>query len=297
MKHSCRWRLGVCAAVLIAPLWLVAAEDGEDAAANGKYEVERDVVFSKVDDVELKLDAFIPVADGPLPAVLVVHGGAWRGGNKRQLGFYAESLAKRGYVAFAISYRLAPAHKFPAQIDDCRSAVCWVRENEAKYKVDSDRLGAIGYSAGGHLVALLGTTGKPPCDENGNVDTRLQAVVSGGAPCEFRSVPERSPVLSFWLDGTRKDKPENYKNASPTAFASKDSPPMFFFNGTKDVLVPVNRTKPLVDELKKHGVDAELYEIDGAGHIQAARNNEALAKSWQFFDKHLKSIKNNRVIE
>ena len=149
--------------------------------AEFKFEIRNDIVYSKVGDRELLLDAYLPEKGGPSPAVLVVHGGAWRMGNRKQLRGYAEALAKTGFVCFAIDYRLAPEHKFPAQIEDCRSAVKWMRANAAHYKVDPKKLGAIGYSAGGHLVSLLGTTGEAPTKENGNVDTRLQVVVAGGA--------------------------------------------------------------------------------------------------------------------
>jgi acetyl esterase/lipase len=146
--------------------------------AEFEFEILKDIVYSKVGDRELLLDAYLPKKEGASPAVLVVHGGAWRFGNRKQLRGYAEALAKAGIVSFAIDYRLAPKHKFPAQIEDCRSAVKWIRSNAEKYKVDPTKLGAIGYSAGGHLVSLLGTTGEAPDDKNGNVDTRLQVVVA-----------------------------------------------------------------------------------------------------------------------
>ena len=129
-------------------------------SAETEFEVREKIVYSKVGDRELLLDAFVPKQEGTYPAVLIVHGGAWKSGNRLQLRVYANALAKRGMVCFAIDYRLAPEHKFPAQIDDCREAVKWIRSNAADYKVDPARLGAIGYSAGGHLVCLLATTAK-----------------------------------------------------------------------------------------------------------------------------------------
>ena len=131
-------------------------------ATASEYDVREKIVYAQVGERELLLDAFVPKSDGEHPAVLVVHGGAWRSGDRKQLRGYATALAERGFVCFAIDYRLAPQHKFPAQIDDCRTAVKWVRDHAADFKVDSKRLGAIGYSAGGHLVCLLGTTGEAP---------------------------------------------------------------------------------------------------------------------------------------
>ena len=126
-------------------------------ATESEFDVREKIVYSTVADRELLLDAFVPKDDGLHPAVLVVHGGAWRSGDRKQLRGYANALAKRGFVCFAIDYRLAPKDKFPAQIEDCREAVKWIRANSAVYHVDPGKLGAIGYSAGGHLVCLLGT--------------------------------------------------------------------------------------------------------------------------------------------
>lgn len=139
-------------AVCFAPM---APDSGE-----ADFEIRKNIVYSKVADRELLLDAWVPNKEGTHAAVLVVHGGAWRSGDRKQLGGYANALAKRGFACFAIDYRLAPNHKFPAQIDDCREAVKWIRSHAAEYKVDPDKLGAIGYSAGGHLVCLLATTGE-----------------------------------------------------------------------------------------------------------------------------------------
>ncbi|MEM7315774.1 MAG: alpha/beta hydrolase, partial [Planctomycetota bacterium] len=128
-----------------------------DDATEYEVDIRNDVVYSTVGERELLLDAYLAKTEDDRPAVLVIHGGAWRGGNRRQLAGYAKSLCKMGFNCFAIDYRLAPDHKFPAQIEDCQSAVKWIRENAERYNVDPERLGAIGYSAGGHLVSLLAT--------------------------------------------------------------------------------------------------------------------------------------------
>ncbi len=249
--------------------------------------VQNDVVYATPDGEPLRLDIYQPDGDGPFSAVLVVHGGAWKKGNRKQLKSYAESLAQRGHCCFAITYRLAPQHQFPAQIEDCRAAVKWVRRNAKEYRVDPDRLGAIGYSAGGHLVALLGTTGEAPSEQNGNVDTRLQAVAAGGAPCEFRFMPDRGKGLAYWLGGTYEQQRTNFENASPAMFASKDDAPTLFFNGTNDRIVPLAWTRPLFDGLNQEGVDVVLHRVDGAGHMAAAGDKDALKAAYGFLDSHL----------
>lgn len=258
--------------------------------ANFEFDVVEEILYSEVGDRKLLLDAYVPKSkDAAKPAVLVVHGGAWRSGNRKQLKGYCEALAERGLVCFAIDYRLAPQDKFPAQIDDCRSAVKWIRQHAAKYKADASRLGAIGYSAGGHLVSLLATTGEAPSEANGNIDTRLTAVVAGGAPTDFRWFPDNGKWAEYWMGGSLDDVPDRFKAASAVPFADANDPPIFFFNGTKDTLVPMAWTKPLHDALIMAGVKSEMYTIDGAGHMQAARDRKALTRAYQFLVRELSS--------
>lgn len=275
-------RLLIFVAALAACGNLCRAQESQDGVT-----VHSDIVYSAAGGEQLKLDVYQPETDGPHSAVLVVHGGAWKMGDRRQLQTYARLLAERGHCCFAISYRLAPEHKFPAQIEDCRSAVRWIRQNAQKYQVDPGRLGAIGYSAGGHLVALLGTTGEAPSEQNGHSDTRLQAVAAGGAPCDFCIQPFRDKRLGYWLGGTYEEKKKNFEQASPALFASEDDAPMIFFNGTADSLVPPEWTLPLYNRLKKLGVPSEFHRVEGAGHLAAAGDRTALKKAFEFLDTHL----------
>jgi len=252
------------------------------ALGEPSFDIQEKITYSTVGDRALLLDAFIPKAGGQHPAVLVVHGGAWRSGNRRQLRAYATELAERGFVCFAIDYRLAPQHKFPAQIEDCRMAVRWIRENASQYKVDPDRLGAIGYSAGGHLVSLLATTGEPPSDANGNIDTRIQVAAAGGAPTDFRWFPDNGRWAEFWMGGDLTSKKELFLEASTAAFVDAADAPLFFFNGSADMLVPEAWTKACFFALKSAGVKTEFYSIANAGHMQAAMNPGALKKACDF---------------
>lgn len=254
-----------------------------------EFDIQEKIVYSKVGDRELLLDAFVPKEDGEYPAVLVVHGGAWRMGNRFQLRGYADALTKKGFVCFAIDYRLAPKHKFPAQIQDCRAALKWIRAHSEEYKVDPDKIGAIGYSAGGHLVSLLGTTGEPPNEKNGNVDTRIQAVAAGGAPTDFRSFPDNGKWAEYWMGGDLKTVPDRFRNASSAAFVDKNDAPTFFFNGTKDELVPLTWTRSCFEALKKAGVKTEMHTIEGAGHMRAAADKVALEKAYQFLSRELQN--------
>ena len=173
------------------------------AAADQKVDILRNQVFVKRDSGPLAADVYRPQGPGPFPAMLVVHGGAWRMGARADLAAIAEALAQHGYTAVAIDYRLAPAHKFPAQIYDCQAAVRWIRSHAVQLKIDPARIGGFGYSAGGHLVALLGALDDKELREPGiPVDapsTRLSVVVAGGAPCDFRVLPGDSERIAFWI--------------------------------------------------------------------------------------------------
>jgi len=272
-------------------------------ASEHRFDRTRDIVYKEVDGKKLRLNTFVPRGDGPFPAVLVVHGGAWRAGSRTQLTMYAKSLARRGFACFSIDYRLAPRHKSPAQIEDCRDAVRWIRRHAGEYRVDPGRIGAIGYSAGGHLVSLLATTGLSKADDPKGVGTKITAAVAGGAPTDFRPTRENSRALTYWLGGRRRDKPAVYDAASPAAFVDGNDAPIFFYNGSADMLVPVKTHRTigyagptaLHAALKEAGVATDLHVIKGAGHFLAIINKTALESAYAFLDKHLKPSNTLRV--
>jgi acetyl esterase/lipase len=257
-----------------------------------RVEVVRNREYVKRDSGPLAMDVYMPRGAGPFPGVLVVHGGAWTMGSRVQLAAIANALAEHGYVAACVSYRLAPKHTFPAQIDDCQAAVRWLREHASEFRLDPARLGGFGYSAGGQLVALLGALDDDDYREEGvgadGASARLQVVVAGGAPCDFRVLPEESRRLAYWLGGTRKEKSEAYRIASPAAFISNDDPPMFFFHGARDLLVPAHSPQRMVAMLTAAGVTAEMRLIDHAGHVEALFDRPTLEQALEFADKYLK---------
>ncbi len=262
-----------------------------EPALGAEIEMQFGQVYAEPESGPLKADVYTPRGDGPFPGVVVVHGGAWYIGTRLQLSRVAQILAQHGFTAVAIDYRLAPKYKFPAQIEDCKAAVRWMRREAVRLKIDPERIGAFGYSAGAHLVCLLGTTDADDGLEGEAGDdapsTRLQAVACGGAPCEFRVLQPDEGMLSFWLGGTRREKPEQYRLASPAAFASADDPPMFFFHGEKDDLVPLDSPTLMCRVLQDVGVQSELYVVPGAGHNRALMDRAALEKSIKFLAAHL----------
>lgn len=259
-----------------------------------KPEVVRDVTYADRGTIKLLADVFMPPGAGPFPSVLVVHGGAWMIGNKSHMERVSNLLAEHGYSVVAINYRLAPQHPFPAQIEDCKTAVRWMRTNAAQYKIDPQHIAGYGYSAGGHLVALLGTT-DPSCGLEGadckpdSPASRLQCVVAGGAPCDFRPLPADNQRLAYWLGGSRAEKPEAYELASPVKFITKDDPPVFFFHGEADNLVPLASPKAMAEQLKAVGVPATLFTLPKAGHMDAYRDPGAPLEAIKFLDGQLKT--------
>jgi triacylglycerol lipase len=251
-------------------------------------EVVRDIVYSEAAGERLAADVYLPPGDQACPAVLVVHGGAWTIGNKGHLGFAARQFAEEGFCAVSINYRLAPKHKFPAQLEDCLAAVAWMRANAEHYRIDPARIAGFGYSAGGHLVTLVGT-GAKPTDQKSDAarDCRLQAIVAGGAPCDFREIPAEERLLEYWLGGPRKDKPELYQLASPAQFVSMKCPPMFFFHGEKDALVPLVTVKLMSGQLVRAGVASELFVVPEKGHVLTMFDSAALRRGIEFLKQHL----------
>jgi len=276
-------------------LWAVLLVTGARPAisATPSFDVHEAVEYVRRGDEPLKADFYVPRGKGPFPAVLVVHGGAWMAGNRARISWQASQLAEQGYTAMAINYRLAPRFTFPAQLEDCQAALCFLSSHAKTYKADPERIGAFGYSAGGHLVALLGTLGandplgRFPVDA-GQPRPQLKAVAAGGAPCDFCLIAPESRRLAYWLGGTRAEKPDAYEMASPLRFVSADDPPMFFFHGDADGLVPLGSAKAMVAKLQTVGVPAHLHTVSHQGHVAAYFDRDALRASIDFLDRHLK---------
>lgn len=267
----------------------------EPACAADGVDIVRDLTYVERGEQKLLADIYVPRGEGPFPGVLMVHGGGWISGAKWQMARHTQVIAAHGYTVASIQYRLAPLDKFPAQIEDCKEAVRWMRRNAEKYKLDASRIAGYGYSAGGHLVCLLGVTDASAgleglaVDEKDAPSTRLQAVVAGGAPCNFEYIPANSNALAFFLGGSRREKPEAYRLASPTSFASKDDPPVFFFHGADDQLVPRISPEALKKQLHDVGVRTEMYIVPDKGHIAAFLDNQTALEALKFLDDVLKN--------
>jgi acetyl esterase/lipase len=259
---------------------------------------EAGVVFGKGGGVELKLDLAMPgEGDGPFPAVLCVHGGGWVGGDRQQMAQTLDVLARRGFVAVTPDYRLAPAHRFPAQLEDCKAAVRWLRANAGRYNINPERVGAVGFSAGAHLACLLGVTDKDDGleGEGGHSEqsSRVQAVVSFFGPTDLageewdRVVLEKNLVPL--LGGTPAEKADEYRRASPLTYAGRKSPPFLFFHGSEDKMVPLRQSRRMADKLLNAGSPARVLLVEGEGHgWRGAVLTKTIDEMLIFLDKQLK---------
>lgn len=235
---------------------------------------EKNVVYGKGGGEDLTMNVARPKdVAGPLPCVLVIHGGGWAAGNKEGHNNLTWEFAKRGYVSATVGYRLVPKAFFPAQIEDVKCAVRYLRANAEKWGVDPKRIGATGFSAGGHLSMILGVMGKGDGleGEGGHAeqDSQVNAVVAFFGPTDFVNVefPEASRgIVSRWLGGAREEKKEEYRKASPITYVSKGDAPTLLIQGTKDPLVPHDQAYRMADALTAAGVPGRVDLILGAGH-------------------------------
>jgi acetyl esterase/lipase len=270
---------------------------GAMTAAAAEIDFKPDVEYGDGAGEKLRLDLATPKElSGKLPAIIAIHGGGWAAGDKRDFGGVIKQLAGTGYVAVSINYRHAPKHTFPAQIEDSKCAVRWLRAHADELHVDPQRVGAIGASAGGHLAMILGVmdSGDGLEGSGGWADqsSKVQVVVSIFGPTNLSSeFPNTSRnILSGFIGGKRDEKPEQYKQASPIIYVNSGDAPMLLFQGTKDSLVPHDQAVQMADALTKAGVPGRVELLLGQEHGWGGKLLEHTTRETvAFFDEHLKS--------
>jgi acetyl esterase/lipase len=260
---------------------------------------ERDVVYGKGAGEDLKLNIARPKEQqGALPCIVFIHGGGWAAGSKEGHNQQTWDTAKKGYVSATIGYRFAPKHRFPAQIEDAKCAIRFLRANAEKYGIEKDKIGAVGFSAGAHLSMLLGTM--DPKDglegDGGNPDqsSKVNCVVSWFGPTDLtKEYPDASrKIVETFIGGTKEEKQEACRQASPVTYVDKGDAPMLLIQGTKDRLVPYTQAYLMIDALAKAGVTGRLDMIVGADHGWGGTELQRTAdETFAFFDQYLKTKK------
>lgn len=228
----------------------------------GMYE---DILYGTQGGQSLLLDACVPEGKGLGPAVILIHGGGWSSGDKKDMAFLYKPLSEAGFVWFSINYRLAPQHRWPACFEDVRSAIRWVRANAAAYRADAERIALIGYSAGGHLACLAAVQSDPA--------ERVQAVVGIAPPTDHEADSERRGGLSSSMQNLLNRPAEMNEDArimlqriSPIQYVNAGLPPFLLLHGTDDNSVPYSQSVNFKAKLDHYSVPCEIITIEGAGH-------------------------------
>lgn len=274
------------------------------------FVAEYDAKYVPDGDEAQTLDVYYPESrtDKPLPLLIWIHGGGWSGGSKAQVPYLNQ--LQRGYVVASVEYRFSQKSIFPAQIQDCQAAIRWLRANASKYDIDPDHVGVGGASAGGHLAALVGTSGGkhafPAIGGNESQSDRVSAVCDIFGPADFCTVVAQADEdknvknIFKWNHGDPYSKligaklgqdKDKCEAVSPAHYVSKDNPPFLILHGDHDTLVPYAQSVELKDLLAKASVEVTLQRLPGAGHGGPAFGLPAVAQLVNsFFDKHLKGV-------
>jgi len=260
-----------------APTDVAEHDPPDETAIPAEANPYRDLVYASRGGRNMKLDLFTPPAGGPFPLVIWIHGGAWKMGDKAQY-MHMMFLLRRGFAVANIEYRFSQVAPFPAQLDDCESALDFLTANAATYHLDPNRIAATGESAGGHLASLLGMSrsARRTTAQTDAARGRIRAVIDLAGPSDLAELNRDSTdadlhrALEQLVGGPLDQQAELVRAADPIAQVSQDDPPFLILHGTADPLVPFSQSQRLADALKKAGADVELIPIPNAGHVGPA---------------------------
>jgi acetyl esterase/lipase len=288
--------------LFLSPAKLCGAE-GETPRPPAGVRHHPDLIFARAGSADLKLDLACPAeGDGPFPAVIVLHGGGWCIGTRRTYLPTVFDLAARGYVAVTIDYRLtSEGAAYPAQLEDARSAVRWLRANAQRYRIDPQRIGAVGYSSGGQLALMLGTLpeGKP---EDAEPSDLVRTVVAFYPPTDLSAWyrdpkvgPTEGPLVRLALDrflgGPPEKQAERYAAASPITHLNRTSAPTLLIHGLKDTMVPPDQSMRYALKAAQVGAPVRLLCTENCGHDSGwdgPSGDRANAAAWAFLEENLK---------
>ncbi len=303
-EAACRFKL-LCLFLLLVFSWVVASPAQTRPFPPRMLEgvvAHRDLVYVPDGHERQKLDLYLPEkGEGPFPLIIWIHGGGWQSGSKENCLPLRVGFVNKGFAVASINYRLSGHAVFPAQIEDAKTAIRWLRAHALEYSIDPDRFGLWGSSAGGHLVALAGTSGEEKSFEVGphlDVSSRVKAVCDFYGPTDFlafvtspgyqRHADAFSPESKL-IGGPVKEHPEKAAKLNPITYVSADDPPFLIVHGNQDAVVPIGQSRLLHTALLKAGVVVDFHTIEGGGHGGPGfQKPEIEGMVSAFFDKHLK---------
>lgn len=283
---------------------------GRKPQANDKVVVTSDQPYAGNDNPRQALDLYLPKkrsTDKALPVIAFIHGGAWRAGDKRSgLRRLTPFIASGDYAGVSIGYRLTNEAQWPSQIHDCKAAIRWIRANAKKYNLDPEKIAVWGTSAGGHLVAMLGTSGgvkelEGKIGKHLDQSSRVDVVVNFFGPAEMLTMGDHPSTMdhnapdspeSLLIGGPILENKEKARSASPITHVTKDDAPILNVHGTADPLVPYPQSVDFNKRLVEAGVASNLITITDGGHGNFGKATEKVNQSVsEFFAKHLRSEK------
>lgn len=313
LGYYLRWSLYILGVCIVLPVLTLKAVHrlrvAQAAAMPASSTAQRGITYAGTSDPAQQLDVYMPAADSPVqlagqdsapagpagrPVILWVHGGGWTGGHRDSAPYFLAPFIERGWVGVGIGYRLAPAHVFPAQLDDVRWALEWVRGHIAEYGGDPRRVVAYGGSAGGHLVMLLGNSANADAPSlPGAADTDLSGALAGvisyAGPSDLSHLEGFTPQIAALvndflgaaaeLDGTAATLPGSAA-ASPVTYSDAADPPLLCIHGTADDIVPFDQPQKMLAAAEATGQTAELLEIPGHGHDGMHHADPKLSEYW-----------------
>lgn len=263
---------------------------------NPGVSVDENVSYGNINGAALLLDVYKPAPPGAEvhPAVVLIHGGGWTSFDKSTMRTMGQFLARSGFVAFAIDYRLFHdnENRWPAQLDDAQRAVRWVRANGARYGVNSESVGAFGHSAGAQLAALLGMEETRDNSDAAlaNYSSKVQAVVDVSGPTDFTTDHDTDgdAFLTKFLGAGYTQHPEVWREASPVFHVAKGDAPFLIMHGTQDQEVPISQSEELFKKLRSAGVAASFIKVDDVHTFRTPEARRQLAiQTLAFFSRYL----------
>jgi acetyl esterase/lipase len=293
MRRGHRSVVALCALAVVGVAHLGAALAAEKAGVD----VKSDITYATVAGEELKLDLAEPKGlDHAAPAIVMIHGGGWSAGKRQDMAGLMKEAAARGFVSATVSYRLAPKHRFPAQIEDVKCAIRYLRAHADELKIDPKRIGAMGISAGAHLSMMLGTLDSSDGMEGdgGNPEqpSKVQAVVSFVGPTNLvwpQYTDVQVQILDAFLNGKPMDNQEACRKASPITYVNAGDAPTLMFFGTKDPLIDVGNAMQMCEALTKAGVPGRCELLLGASHgWGGAEMQRTIDAAFDFLGQQLK---------
>lgn len=240
--------------------------------------------YTEAKDMRQSGEAYIPSEGKNLPGIVMVHGGGWNSRDYTDNRSIAESLASHGYTVININYRFNPEHLHPAPIEDLGEAISWFKRNAERFKLNPEKIGLWGYSAGGHITSLYAL-------QNIGKSGAVQAVVSGGTPYDLTWYTH-SPIISPYIGGKRDEKLSEYFSASPAWNIQRGAPPFYIYHAKNDKLVEYQQATSFEARMKREGNYIKRYKVPFWGHAFAfIMSDEAVKKGVHFLDKKLKGPK------